>query len=379
MKKRIISAICICMALILTAGCGKSDKATSNSPKKNNSSSVATDNSSSSANSEVSNPSSNSNASSSAQGTKTVVSTIPKRERTESSDEEVTASSKYALENDTTIKNEKKLGKYEYVWGDEFDGNSLDRNKWELQISDSTADVLQTEDNVEYGGGTVKLWVKRYYDPFNNTQKWSNAPSLITRHTMNYSQGYLEMRAIVPFRQGFWPAFWTVSNKDQLLPAKDWIEKYGWGTETDIFEIFGSKSVVTPNLHVWYQDGTSVHKMAKYKTKYEYENFSNLNNEYHIYGFEWTETEMSMYVDGEKYNTFYFKDNAPKQSEIDGFSQPVYVIINNGPITPENRSNDGMGLPRVDEDGNPSDIPGVFSIDWVRLYQEPGKGMFKSK
>lgn len=370
MKKRIISLIFICMVLILTAGCGKnSDKTTSNQPKKNNSSSSANPGVNSSISSDVA----------SQQTTKTIVSTLPKRERIESFNEEVTENSKYKLENDTTVKFEKKLGKYEYVWGDEFDGNSLDRNKWDFQISDSTADVLQTEENVEYGGGTIKLWVKRHYDPFNNTQKWSNSPSLITRYTMNYSQGYLEMRAIVPFRQGFWPAFWTVSNKDQLLPAKDWIEKYGWGTEADIFEIFGSKSVVTPNLHVWYQDGTNVHTMAKYKTKYDFDNFSNLNEEYHIYGFEWTETEMSMYVDGEKYNTFYFKDNAPKQSEIDGFSQPVYVIINNGPITPENRSNDGMGLPRVDEDGNPSDIPGVFSIDWVRLYQEPGKGMFKSK
>ena len=68
------------------------------------------------------------------------------------------------------------------------------------------------------------------------------------------------------------------------------------------------------------------------------------------------------------------------ENELYGFSQPEFVILGlAGPIVPTDTSNDAMGLKTVDEGGEASDLPFEMSIDWIRLYQEPGKGMFKSK
>lgn len=386
MKKRIISAICLCMALIITAGCGGNGKPSSASSKKSNTSGSSSSSSISSESADSSGTADNSSVSSSVSSgetTKTIVTPVPKRERTTNSseEEEIQQSSKFSLENDTTVKYEKKLGKYEYVWGDEFDGTSLDTTKWGYDWRNVSAvpDQYFTEENVVFNGKTVNLIGKRYFDPSNNIYKWSNAPYLCTQYTMNFQHGYLEMRARVPYKTGFWPAIYLLSSEKQCLwDSTEYYQKYGFGIEVDIFEIHGSEDQATPNLHAWIADGSGKHIMAKYKAKYTFDNYKNLCNEFHVYGFEWTETEMSMFVDGEKYNTFYFRDyfNGDKMG---GFSVPAYIVIDNGVISPEEKGNDGMGLPRADQDNNPSDFPTEYEVDWVRLYQEPGKGGIVTK
>lgn len=382
MKKRIITAICICMALVITAGCGGNGKPSSASSKKSNTSGSSSSSSISSESADSSGTADSSSVASdtsSGATTKTVVSTVPKRERTVSEKEKAEINPDFLLDNDKTVKNEKKLGRYEYVWGDEFNGTSLDESKWQYNITTEPQDVYRTVDNVTFTGKTIELWSKRYYDPHNNMYKWSDAPQINSRYTMNFSQGYLEMRAKPTYLRGYWPSFWLVSAKDQLLPATYWHDKFGWGIEVDIFEIFGSSDTATPNLHIWWQDGTNRHTQHKYKAPYKFIDSETLNEEYHVYGWEWDETEMSMYIDGEKYNTFYYRDTAVPSGETEGFAAPMYVILGSGVISPLNTSNDGMGLPRIDENDVASVLPACYAIDWIRLYQEPGKGLFKSK
>lgn len=381
MKKRIITAICICMALIITAGCGGTDKPSSASSKKSNTSGSSSNSSISSESADSSGTADSSSvASDTSSGgkTKTVVSTVPKRERTVSEKEKAEINPDFLLDNDKTVKNEKKLGKYEYVWGDEFNGSSLDESKWSYSYS-SPADLLRTTDNVVFTGNTIELWSKRLYNPHNNLTKWSAAPGLETINTMCFSKGYLEMRAKPTYLKGFWPSFWLVSTSKQLLSADEWFNKYKFGIEVDIFEIFGSSDTATPNLHIWWQDGTNKHTQHKYKAPYKFSDSETLNEEYHVYGWEWSDTEMSMYIDGEKYNTFYYRDAATNNAPMEAFWAPMHIKIGNGPITPLNTSNDGMGLPRIDENDVASVLPACFAIDWIRLYQEPGKGLFKAK
>lgn len=384
MKKQIISAICICMVLILSAGCGKTGKVNSDSSKKDNTSSTLSDNSISSSNNSSSTDTDDSSSSTGGKTTKTVTTTVPKKERVKDTETEEKINPKYLLENDTTVKDEIKLGKYKYVWGDEFDGNSLNSNKWSLMYdgADEKTDLYYTADNFKVSDGTLTAVTKRYYTPENSAYRWSTAPNFMTNNTMNYQYGYLEMRAKVPFKQGCWPSFWLVSkgNNNMLIDPTPWYKTSGFSMEVDIFEVFGSLDTLAPNLHIWPQASNKQHTQAPFRAKYTYDDNTFLNDEYHIYGCEWNETEISMYVDGEKYNTFKFADRAKDADELVGFSQPQYVIIGSaGPIVPTETSNDAMGLKTVDADGEPSDLPFEMSVDWIRLYQEPGKGMLKTK
>ena len=70
---------------------------------------------------------------------------------------------------------------------------------------------------------------------------------------------------------------------------------------------------------------------------YLFEDYSNLNNEYHIYGSEWNEEYTAFYVDGKKYAQFSIKeedDFVPE--EIPGmacFHDFNYILLNNEAFT----------------------------------------------
>ena len=101
------------------------------------------------------------------------------------------------------------------------------------------------------------------------------------------------MRARVPFVRGAWPSFWSSSygslgpdGKQRIYTIDD------YSIEIDIFEVFSSTDTLAPNIHKWYGDGN--HTMWNDENeKYTFDS-ADLNNEYHLYGFEWTPTEMSM-------------------------------------------------------------------------------------
>lgn len=378
MDKKICSIILTLVLLISIVGCN-SKKTTENDKKPTASTDSSLNSSQNQSSEDDTEETINSDSFSSDTKTETIVSTIPKKERPQKENNEEVINPEYLLENDTTIKDEIKLGKYKYVWGDEFNGNQLDMNKWQFRdTSRAASDVYFTKDNLTVSDGIAKITAKRYYDPSNATYKWSNAPTLETKNTMNYQYGYLEMRACVPYMKGMWPSFWLLSGKTDLYDGSVFANQCGYNVEVDVFEIFGSVDTVVPNLHKWYVDGSGMHTQARFRAKYIYENTEFLNQEYHIYGFEWTPNEMSMYVDGEKYNTFDFKNNIDSKGDMSGFNNHMYLIIGNTIISPNNSGNDAMGLPRIDED-EPSDLPASYCIDWIRLYQEDGKGNLLTK
>lgn len=276
-----------------------------------------------------------------------------------------------------------KFGKYEYVWGDEFDTDGLDPTKWELGVNmDGYPDAILSDDPdiVRVENSMLRLATRRYYDPTNSLIQYATTYSVRTKHAMSYQYGYLEMRARVPFKQGAWPSFWLVSGG--ALGARP--DPY-YDVEVDVFEVFSSTSTLIPNIHKWYKKGkyanssvkntqyeTAVTDPEKKNRSYTFDSTDGLNDEFHIYGFEWTDKEMSMYVDGEKYMTydlsFNFDGNTEEGADMSMFHDPLYIIFNNHLFTeqawwkPEGSVVDNTGLPFE------------YDIDWIRLYQEPGVG-----
>ena len=264
----------------------------------------------------------------------------------------------------------KKFGKYEYVWGDEFDGDTLDPKKWamdnfigpppDLKLSTDDPDVVRVED------GNLKMHVIQYSDPSDSVIEFETVLPLHTDSTMNYTYGYLETRAILPFKYGAWPALWAIS-KGKLTPRKT----LDYFVEIDIFEIFTSENEVSPNIHKWYADKSHT-QVIEGKTRYYFDDYKNLSNEYHLYGFEWTPEEMSMYVDGEKYMAFDLTKSFDDNEDMSGFQDNLFLIIDNFIYT---RAGSGSEKWAPDDmDAVIANTPMAFWIDWIRLYQEPGKG-----
>ena len=137
---------------------------------------------------------------------------------------------------------------YNYVWGDEFDSNTLDNTKWSLGYessltgdrvpgvwgkwhhNDSYAATVQPG-NIVIEDGNLKLINKEesgicdspWNMPFTHTTGMINSID-----KFNLNKGYIEVRCKWPRGRKVWPAIW-------LNPSD-----YVWGYEWDIWGVFWS-------------------------------------------------------------------------------------------------------------------------------------------
>jgi len=252
------------------------------------------------------------------------------------------------------------------VWSDEFDGQALDQRKWKFHATMNSTDCVYTNDSrtARVEDGCLHLLVVPSGDP-KRPQMLPRGVS--TRDRMAFRYGYLEMRAKVPFRHGAWPSFWMTSQPK--------LQKAAWSSEVDIFEVFSSSNAVVANLHKWAGGGR--HFMLTGGEKglsrtYFFRDCAKLNDEFHVYGFEWTPREMSFYVDGERFATFQIDeahDFCPKERlGMAGHHDFHNIHINNEIFTP------GHGwCPKEKRITAGDKLPIDYWVDWMRLYQKDGE------
>lgn len=264
------------------------------------------------------------------------------------------------------------------VWSDEFDGDTLDLNKWvhDMHYAESKPkDQMLTWDErvLSVSDGLAKLKTIHYFDPYDPLPNFACFSNLSTTKTMNWRYGYMEMCAKLPYKKGCWPAWWTCSVTEARSISQDVVPDYSYMVEVDMFEIFGSVDTATPNIHKWYTSASQAAGAPSHtqyslpKTSYTFEYPDNLVNEYHVYGFEWTPDYMAMIVDGDEYMRFDFSVNFDNvvldgyDDPMQDFRNPMFLIIGNGIYSPYS---DFPGNP-------PTELPVEYYIDWIRLYQDP--------
>ena len=266
------------------------------------------------------------------------------------------------------------LDGYKYVWGDEFEASTLNTKKWNLSTKMSgNAEIAldNSEDAIRLENGYLKMFARRYYNPKIGGAEFACPWSVTSMNEMSYRYGYIEMRAKVPFKRGCWPGFWFSSANSYGTIGK---YKADYTIEVDVFEVFSSIDSLAPNIHKWYHLGD--HTMWADETDasregYTFENAENLVNEYHIYGFEWTPTEMTMYIDGEPYYTYDITKNFDNgESGNIGFEEAqLHIIFNNHLFTQSStwKIYEGCEIYHAD-------LPSEYFVDWIRLYQKDDNG-----
>lgn len=265
------------------------------------------------------------------------------------------------------------------VWSDEFDGDTLDENKWFKDMHYAASKpkdqlVIWDERVLSVSDGLAKLRTIHYFDPYDPSPNFACFSNLSTSKTMNWRYGYMEMCAKLPYKKGCWPSWWTCGVTEDRCISQDIVpDDAYYMVEVDMFEIFGSVDTATPNIHKWYtgesqKAGSPVHTQYSLpKTSYTFDEYENLVNEYHVYGFEWTPDYMAMIVDGEEYMRFDFSvnfDNVVLEGQDDpmqDFRNPMFLILGNSIYS---RYSDFPGDP-------PTELPVEYDIDWIRLYQDP--------
>ncbi|WP_299366274.1 glycoside hydrolase family 16 protein [Winogradskyella sp.] len=168
--------------------------------------------------------------------------------------------------------------------------------------------------------------------------------------------GRFEARIKLPWGKGLWPAFWLLGNDCDENP---------WPNcgEIDIMEYLGDEpTVVFGSVHgPGYNAGDSVSK------DYELQN-SRFDDEFHVFGVEWSPNRINFYVDGDLYQSLTPEVIAEEAEEsIENsmlsnagdwvFNRPFYIILNIAV---------GGNLP-----GSPNAdtvFPQTMYVDYVRVY-----------
>lgn len=270
------------------------------------------------------------------------------------------------------------------VWRDEFEGDEVDRSKWDFDLGNGFYDYRHqawipgwgNEELQYYTDSPVNVQVRDsclriraikesihgcgYTSARLKSRKRDGTPLFTTLY------GRIEFRAQVPWGKGLWPALW-------MLPQDD---KYGgWAAsgEIDLMEIVGEKPhQVLNSIH--YGSGfpkrtlhTHVHPLPD----------GSMVSDWHVYACEWEPGEIRFYVDDVHTSTESFwwscsqRDDdgqgleATSEADLNPwpapFDQPFYLLMNVAV---------GGNFP-----GAPNDetrFPAELVVDYVRVYEKVG-------
>ena len=241
---------------------------------------------------------------------------------------------------------------WKLIFDDEFNGKSLNRNKWVPCFrwvtttgcdSTTTPQTYYSPGSVVISNGTLKL--KAQHHPVNiNGKTYPYTSAMITTGPSDntgkpakflFKYGYMEIRAKVPKGQGLWPAFWALPTDNSELP------------ELDVSEVLTGAGLTTYTNNMTYSvtDDNSHASGASWTSPVD------LASGFHTYAADWEPDGIHWYVDGvERRAAFTDSKNIT--------AKQMYLLIQLevGGTWP--------GSP----DAN-TQFPSIYEIDYVKVWQ----------
>lgn len=262
---------------------------------------------------------------------------------------------------------------YQLVWGDEFDGTALDEQKWTkaaygqdyTPAGNNGGEVLTwpSEDVLNVTGGNLVLKTIEYTaaDPSLSAVKYKTSGGITTRDKMSFKYGYAEIRARISFTDGMGYAIWLKSLKQDSDTM----------AEVDVIEGMGNGNIITANIHKWEEGGhsqyNSYHPTQQYNISQNNDDVDAFVNDYHIFGYEWSEQSIKCYIDGVLFAEFDttqdYETSGQEVGDMAAFNDPMIFLFG---VNPHYSLGDWDDYGFNDE----SELPFIMEIDYVRLYQD---------
>lgn len=253
-----------------------------------------------------------------------------------------------------------KNKKWELIWNDEFDGDSLDRSKWDfrLHLMQRRHQTFTDEGAVLDGKSNLHLNLiekdGQYYSshlqtgsnfldrPGEKYEKFTWPIAKIVQPKFMHKYGYYEIRCKLQTQKGWWSAFWLQSPTigSSLDPGKA-------GIEVDIMESFTPNGIIYHNNH-WNGYGDDHQTAESGERKLE-----ETEDGFHTFGLDWSKDGYVYYVDGKESWRVDSPVSHTEQfmlisTECDGYR------AGNEPV----------------EELKKAVLPDAFIIDYVRVYDE---------
>ena len=253
------------------------------------------------------------------------------------------------------------LAEWDLVWSDEFDGNGeLDQSKWNFESFEPGANNNELQkytwnrtENCRRQDGVLVLEGRRdwWFDQGNGQTYEYTSARIQTAGKFSIKYGKIEMRALMPWANGSWPAFW-------MMPQNGLYGGWPDSGEIDILEYVGwDNDVAHVNAH------TKDHNFLL-GTNYGWSGWvGGLENSYHIYTVEWWHDRIDFYIDGVWRYGFVNEDTGPGQWP---FNSEFFIILNHA------IGGDWGGVMGIDTGAydTAGDNYGVgYFVDYVRAYK----------
>ncbi|TQV71540.1 glycoside hydrolase family 16 protein [Aliikangiella marina] len=259
---------------------------------------------------------------------------------------------------------------WQLVFSDEFDGDSVDTTKWNIEEGDGCPDLcgwgnnelqIYSADNVSVADGILRIEGRE------EAEGGYSSGRINTKGKFDFNYGRVVVRARIPSGQGTWPAIWALHSNPDIYG--------GWpqSGEIDIMEAFGygANGVDTTD--------STVHSGLPLNTNTFTTSSTTLadsaDTTFHEYELQWERGRMRFFVDGIHYQT-QDQDNwfTYYPADEDGFYDPwgPYTLgIDDAPFDEFFHLilNFAIGGNRVGAPDASTIFPQTFEIDYVRVYE----------
>ena len=208
----------------------------------------------------------------------------------------------------------------QYLWHDEFDGETIDTSKWTFEIG-TGASGWGNNEREYYTSRKENAYVKdgvlhiRAQKEDYEGQKYTSA-RMLTKGKFAFKYGTVEARIALPTGKGIWPAFWMLGQN---------IDEVSWPAcgEIDIIETINDENIVY-GTHHWQYNGN--HATYGNNTKDYYGTSKELDiTQFHTFKMVWNEKLIAMYVDEFKYQEI---DIESAKDGLEAFHKPQFFILN---------------------------------------------------
>ncbi len=235
-------------------------------------------------------------------------------------------------------------------WSDEFNGNSLDTNNWEVQLGDGCPDLCGWGNNelewykkeaIEVKNGYLNIKAKKEITG-NSTYSSGRMRSL---NKFDFTCGSVKVSAKLPRGKAYWPAVW-------FLPSDNFWGKWPLSGEIDLLEGKGQEpQTVYGTIHYGAYAPNNKYATSSYTLSQ-----GNFTDYFHEFELNWSKDTIKWLVDGVLYAS---KDRSMVKDFSWPFDRDFHCLINLAV------GGNFLGYP----DATTPDSASLV-VDYIRVYQD---------
>jgi len=241
----------------------------------------------------------------------------------------------------------------ELFWNDEFEGNNLDNTYWNYDIGSNKEqnlwgnnewqDYTDKPENSFFRNG--KLILKAIKTGEGQKVGDYTSARLTTKGKKEINRGRVEVKAKLGGGRGLWPAIW--------LFQSSWEDKIY--SELDMMEYVGvDKNIIYSAVH------TNKTLSAPENVVGGNRKIEGVEDNFHIYGMNWTDDKIDFYVDDPQNIHLSFSPKDKNDPNDWAFDKNLYLILNIA------IGGDWGGMKGVDDNIFPQEM----EVEYVRIFQK---------